>query len=161
MGNAELTSRLDVLESRDAINRLISEYAQAFDNRDEELLRGIWHEGARLSLGPTFGDFEGIDAIVGSAHTNWAQMPHMHHWMANTLIDLDGDRATARSAADVLCTHIDMGPIQISGLYRDQFERRNGRWAFVDRAFDLHFITPLTNWRPVAGTEFETQNKPG
>ena len=155
MSKQDLSARLDALESRFAIERLIFEYAQAFDNRDEQLLRGIWHEGARLALGPAFGDFEGIDAIMESARQNWAQMPHMHHWMANQLIEIDGDTATSRTAADVLCTHIEMGPVQIAGLYHDRFERRDGRWAFVDRSFDLHFLTPLQNWKPVAGSEAE------
>jgi hypothetical protein len=49
-------------------------------------------EYAVLALGDAFGNFEGIDAIVASAHQNWSQMPHMHHWMANTLINLEGSR---------------------------------------------------------------------
>ena len=32
-------------------------------------------------------------------------------------------KATANVAVDVLCTHVEMGPIQISGLYHDRFER--------------------------------------
>ncbi len=146
-------ARLDALESQNAIQRLIAAYAQAFDTHNETMLRGIWHEGARLSLGPEFGEFEGVDAIIASAHSNWAQMPHMHHWMANAMIDIDGDTATADVAVDVLCTHVEMGPIQISGLYHDRFERRAGRWAFVERTLDLHFLTPLKDWTPVAGTE--------
>ncbi len=153
MSNQELTARLDALESRFALERLISEYAQAFDSHDEALLRRIWHEGARLSLGEPFGDFEGIDAIVESARQNWQQMPHMHHWMANSLIDVDGNSASGRAAVDCLCTHIDLGPVQISGLYHDRFERRDGRWAFVERRFDLHYLTPLDNWKPFAGSE--------
>jgi hypothetical protein len=157
MNTHDLANRLDTLESRAAIDRLISQYAQAFDSRDEALLRGIWHHDARLSLGSAFGDVDGIEAIMDSAKTNWAQMPHMHHWMANVLIEIDGDRATARTAADILCTHVDMGPIQISGLYRDRFERREGRWAFVERVLDLHFVTPLANWKPVAGSEAKVE----
>ena len=37
------------------IERLISEYAQAFDNHDETMLRGIWYDGGRLLLGDAFG----------------------------------------------------------------------------------------------------------
>jgi hypothetical protein len=153
MSKQDTSARLDILESRLALERLISEYAQAFDTRDEGLLRNIWHKDARLSLGEPFGDFTGIDSIMESARHNWAQMPHMHHWMANPLIDIDGDRAAARSAVDVLCTHIEMGPVQISGLYRDLFERREGRWAFIERRFHMHYLTPLPNWKPVAGSE--------
>jgi len=153
MSNNDLASRVEAIETRFALDRLIAEYAQAFDTRDESLLRGIWHEDARLDLGAAFGSYEGVEAIVESAHTNWKAMPHMHHWMANALIDIDGDTATARAAVDCLCTHIEMGPIQISGLYHDTFERRQGRWAFIERRFDLHFLTPLANWKPIAGGE--------
>ncbi|WP_312440379.1 nuclear transport factor 2 family protein [Janthinobacterium sp.] len=149
----DIVARLDALESRIAIERLIASYAQAFDRRDAALLRSIWHDDARLSLGAAFGDFSGIEPIMESAKTNWASMPHMHHWMANAIIDLDGERASATVAVDCLCTHVSMGQVQISGLYHDQFERRDGRWAFVEREFDMHFLTPLANWVPVAGIE--------
>jgi hypothetical protein len=155
MTTPDVSSRLDAIESRVALERLIAEYAQAFDNHDEVMLRGIWHDDASLSLGATFGDFRGVDAIIESARQNWLLMPHMHHWMANPLIDIDGNRASGRAALDCLCTHVEMGPVQISGLYHDRFERRDGRWAFTERRFDLHFLTPLTGWKPVAGSEAE------
>jgi ketosteroid isomerase-like protein len=154
MSTQDLETRLDNVESQLAIQHLAAEYGQAFDNHDVDLLRSIWHEGAVLALGDAFGNFEGIDAIVASAHQNWAQMPHMHHWMANTLIDLNGDFATAKVAVDCLATHVEMGPVQISGLYLDRLERRNGRWAFVERRFELHYLTPLQNWKPIMGSEF-------
>ena len=152
MSATDLASRIDSLESRAAIEELISGYAQSFDNHDVALLKSIWHPDAKLSLG-AFGEYEGVDAIMGSAEQNWAQMPKMHHWMANAIIHVDGDSATGSAAVDCLCTHVEQGPLQISGLYRDVFERRDGKWAFVERKFDMHFLTPLSNWKPVAGAE--------
>jgi hypothetical protein len=146
-------ARLDALESRFALEHLIAAYNHAFDSRDEALLRDLWHDDARLLLGDAFGNYTGIDAIVESAHKNWQQMPHMHHWMANPLIDVDGDRASGKVALDALVTHVELGPVQISGLYHDTFERRNGRWAFTQRRFELHYLTPLPNWKPIAGSE--------
>lgn len=148
-----LTLRIELLETRVALERLIAEYALAFDGRDEHLLRSIWHEGAVLDLGAAFGSYQGIEAIIESAHINWASMPHMHHWMANAVIDIDGKTATGRVAVDCLCTHVEMGQVQISGLYHDCFERRDGRWAFTERRFELHFLTPLAGWKAVAGSE--------
>jgi hypothetical protein len=153
MSANDIQARLDALESRVAIDALINSYAQAFDSHDVDLLRRIWHDDARLDLGAAFGTFDGIEAIIASAHSNWSLMPHMHHWMANSLVAIDGETAPARVAADVLCTHVEMGPVQISGLYHDRFERRGGRWAFVERVFDLHFLVPLPGWKPVAGSE--------
>ncbi|RON50026.1 hypothetical protein BK666_06325 [Pseudomonas frederiksbergensis] len=148
-----LAARIELLETRVALERLIAEYAHAFDGRDEHLLRTIWHEGALLDLGAAFGSYQGIAAIIESAHSNWASMPHMHHWMANAVLDIDGETATGRVAVDCLCTHVEMGQVQISGLYHDRFERRDGRWAFTERRFELHFLTPLAGWKAVAGAE--------
>lgn len=158
MNSQDILARIDALESRFALERLIAAYNQAFDNRDEVLLRSIWHSDASLLLGNTFGNYTGIEAIIESAHKNWSQMPYMHHWMANPLIDIDGDQATGKVALDALVTHTEFGPVQISGLYHDRFERRDGRWAFVERRFDLHYLTPLPNWKPVAGAEAAAQS---
>jgi SnoaL-like protein len=152
MNDTNLSTRIDALESRIAIEALIYKYGHAFDGHDPEMLRSIWHDDATLSLGD-FGDNEGIDAIMASADGNWKAMPHMHHWMANPLIAIDGDLATGLVAVDVLVTSIESGPTQISGLYRDTYERRNGRWAIATRSLEMHFYTPLANWTPVAGSE--------
>lgn len=73
--------------------------------------------------------------------------------MANPLIEINGNDATGSAAVDCLCTYVSDGPLQISGLYRDRYERHDGCWGIVERRFDLHFVTPLANWVPVAGSE--------
>jgi hypothetical protein len=147
-----LIARLDALESRAAIDALISGYANAFDRRDRELLYSLWHSDSTLSL-PDFGSGENREAIMAMAENSWRQMPHMHHWMANPLIQIEGDVATGTVAADCLFHDIENGPCQVSGLYHDRFERREGQWRFVSRFFELHFLTPLQNWHPAAGPE--------
>ena len=124
--------------SRFAIDALIASYAEAFDTLNMDLLATLWHPDSRLLLGAN-GDAEGLDAILAQARVNMKRMPHMHHWMANALITVEGDRGHGVVAADC--------------QYRDIYERRGGRWAFLQRVFDMHFATPLQNWVPVAGTE--------
>jgi hypothetical protein len=147
-----LSARLDALESRAAIDRLISAYSNAFDRIDAALLQDIWHLDASLDL-PGFGSASGRDGILAMAENSWRQMPHMHHWMANPLIEIVGDSATGTVAANCLFHDIEKGPVQVSGLYHDTFERREGKWAFVSRRFELHYLTPLNDWLPVAGVE--------
>lgn len=48
----------------------------------------------------------------------------MHHWKANSLIDIEGDSATATVDANWLFNNIDQGPVQVSGLYLDRAARR-------------------------------------
>jgi len=153
MTNESIIQRLDALESRVAIEDLIAKYAQAFDTHDEAMLKSIWHDGATLSLGEALGEHVGVEAIVASARETWAAMPNTHHWMANSVIVIDGDVGTGISAVDAMVTHTDLGQAQISGLYRDHYARKAGRWAITARSFELHFMTPLKNWEPVAGSE--------
>ncbi|MFD9667698.1 nuclear transport factor 2 family protein [Rhodococcus sp. NPDC059968] len=149
----DIEARIDRLESQRAIERLIGQYAHAFDLQDIDTLRSIWHEGATLSLGEPFGNFTGVDAIVGAAHQLWSQSPRMHHWMSNAVIDIDGDTATATTALDCFVTNIESGPTQVGGNYHDRFERQDGQWGMVERVFDLHYFTPIKSWTPAHGSE--------
>lgn len=147
-----LAARLDLLESRLAIETLISAYANAFDRLNPDLLQQIWHEDSTLDL-PGFGGAGSRNEIISMAEQSWRQMPHMHHWMANPLIEIEGNSAVGTVAANCLFHDIEKGPVQVSGLYHDRFERRDGKWKFVSRRFELHYLTPLKEWVPVAGSE--------
>ncbi|MDY0747632.1 nuclear transport factor 2 family protein [Paucibacter sp. R3-3] len=150
--STSLEARLDAIESRFAIDTLIANYAEAFDTMNEELLATLWHPESRLLLGAN-GNSEGLEAILAQARVNMKRMPHMHHWMANALIKLDGDHGSGLVAADCIFYDVDQGPLQVSGQYRDVYERRDGRWAFLERTFTMHYAVPLQNWVPVMGTE--------
>ncbi|RAU47974.1 MULTISPECIES: nuclear transport factor 2 family protein [unclassified Pseudomonas] len=152
MNIEHLVDRLDALESRAAIDTLISAYANAFDRLDRALLQSIWHADSTLDL-PGFGNASSRDEILLMAENSWRQMPHMHHWMTNSMIQIDGDSAAGTVAADCVFYDIEKGPVQVSGLYHDTFERRSGKWAFKSRYFELHYLTPLKDWVPIAGNE--------
>lgn len=151
----ETDTRLELLETRNALLDLISGYAQAFDNHDPSLLRKIFHEDAILDLGEVYGRYEGIAAILAAADQFWIGAPHMHHWMANPLleIDLEAGTATASTALDCLSTFVESGTSHIGGRYRDTFRRIDGRWWITVRLFDLQFATPMPDWKPTVGTE--------
>src|SRR3546814_2928947 len=67
--------------------------------------------------------------------------------------EIKGDSAVGTVAADCLFHDLEKGPVQVSGLYYDRFERREGKWAFLSRRFELHFLIPLNDWAPIAGDE--------
>ncbi len=152
-------TRLELLEARNALLDLISGYAQGFDNHDAELLRSIWHEDAVLDLGEIFGCHRGLDAIMAAADQFWTGAPHMHHWMANPLaeIDLEAGTATASTALDCLSTFAGAGTSHIGGRYRDKFVRVDGRWVISERTLDVQFVTPMPEWKPAQGSEAESE----
>jgi hypothetical protein len=155
-----IEARLDALESREAISRLIADYGHAFDNHNGELLTSLWHEDANFDLGEPFGAFVGPAAILEGATELWADVPIQHHWMANVAIDLDGDTATSVTALDCFVTSVEAGPSMVGGQYIDRFERRNGVWKFADRKFDMAYFTPISDWSPVMGSEAATSDAP-
>lgn len=153
---SDIEARLEALESRWAIQDLASRYAQAFDRHDREWLRSLWFDDSVLNLGPAFGEpFVGIDNIMSAAEQLWAKTPVMHHWMANPLITLDGDKATAETALDCFVVDSEDGPTQVGGLYTDFCERRNGVWKIARREFDLHYWAPLPNWTAASGSDLQ------
>lgn len=60
--------------------------------------------------------------------------PRTHHVMANVDIDVDGDRAEARSSVTVL-QQTDRLPLQViaTGRYQDVLVRHGRSWRFADR----------------------------
>jgi hypothetical protein len=71
----------------------------------------------------------------------------MHHWMANPLIHIEGDSAVGTVAANCLFHDIEKGPV-----HHDRFERRDDQRC-LSRRFELHYLTPLKDWVPIAGRE--------
>jgi ketosteroid isomerase-like protein len=134
--------RLDLIESRFAIEDLIAKYAKGFDRKDPELLYSIWHDDAVLDFGEAFGVHEGMDAIHAAAEGFWGMITWMHHWQATPLIEIDGDRATAYVGLDCLVRHSEQGPVRVGGYYEDVFERRDGVWKFSRRMCDIQIWAP-------------------
>jgi hypothetical protein len=150
----ETSTRLELIETRNALLDLISAYAQGFDDHRPELLRDAFADDAVLELG-LFGRYEGIDAILGAAEQFWIGAPNMHHWMANPLleIDLDAGTASARTALNCLSTFTDSGTSHIGGRYDDAFARVDGRWVISERTLIVQFVAPLPDWVAAQGTE--------
>lgn len=148
-----LAVRLDKIESRMAIEELIAQYAHGFDSQDVELVKSVFHDDALLALGPPFGDFDGLESIGTAANDLWEQSPLMHHWMANVVIEIDGDEATGLAALDGLVMNVDDGPSMVIGNYRDRYERRDGRWAIAERHFEMQAWAPLDGWKATRGSQ--------
>jgi ketosteroid isomerase-like protein len=149
-------ARLDRIESRIEIEELVSKYAQAFDRHDREMLRSLWFEDSTLNLGVAFGDpFEGINGIMTAAESLWAKTPKMHHWMANSIVVIEGDKATAETALNCFVIDSEDGPTQVGGLYTDHLERRAGVWKIKLREFNLHYWAPINNWAAAMGSDIE------
>lgn len=76
---------------------------------------------------------EEIEALLTRINPEKGVGPFRKHVIANGLIDLDGDRATARTSYLVLAD-TGQGPAPISvGTYEDRLVRQNGEWLLSER----------------------------
>jgi hypothetical protein len=100
--NSDLAARIDRLESHRAIERLVHEYCHGADKRDPARWAAVWDADAVWAAGTDAGhQFHGLDAIATAVADQWAAFRQMHHFTANLVVDIAGERATGECDAVV------------------------------------------------------------
>ncbi|MDD3447006.1 MAG: nuclear transport factor 2 family protein [Zavarzinia sp.] len=142
---ANLRARLDRLESRDAVRRLMAAYMQGCDDR---LGAGIadlfWPDGIWEGLGGAAGGrLVGREAIAKSFAAAPARLTFTTHYLTNESIMVDGDRATGCWKLFEPCTFQERMALWMGGRYRNDFERRDGEWRLSHLRLWVEFRTPF------------------
>jgi 3-phenylpropionate/cinnamic acid dioxygenase small subunit len=130
----------------DAITALVHDYAARLDAGD---LDGVAALFEHAELGSTRHDRRQRGAQ--EARTIYDNViiyddgtPRTLHQITNVTVEVDGDRATARSCFTVLqVTGQGLHPI-LAGEYHDRFERVGGGWRFAERIFDPRLYGDLS-----------------
>lgn len=128
-----------VLEEKDAIRELMAQYCFHFDNGEFDAWVELFTGDGTFDLGAR-GRFGGRDALRNflKAIPLTNGLPMMKHCVMNTIVSVDGERATARSYVVVVRGGEQLG-LSIAGRYEDQLAKVGGEWRFKDRKvhFDL------------------------
>jgi 3-phenylpropionate/cinnamic acid dioxygenase small subunit len=135
-------------DAHEAIRWLLSRYCELMD------------AAAWAAVGELFADAELAgpnDAVLARGGAAVAAMyergtrlydgsPRTRHITANTLIELDGDGADARSSY-VVFQGVDGFALQpiITGRYQDRFVRVDGDWRFARRQFFVDHVGDLSH----------------
>lgn len=148
---ADLEQRLQKVEDELAIRRIIVEYAVRLDARDLDgyldlfASEGVWQVGDTVRRGR-----EEIREMLVGIYGNPDVEPYGYEGfrtVSNVQIDVDGDRATARSRHLTLVRGERGNPTPIlSGLYEDEFIRENGEWKILRRV-DHPIMPTAEEWR--------------
>lgn len=140
-----LEHKIDRLESRFALQDLVSDYCHGFDKRDWARFLAIWWEDCVWEIGPPFGRFEGHAGIERAIHqVLWPAWRESSHFTTNLRVAFDGpDRARGVCDVDCIGTTADGQAQTISATYTDRFERRGGVWKIRQRDVRMHHFSPL------------------
>ena len=117
----------------DEIRRTIAEHPQTLDDADTARYVALFVDDARLTAGAT--EYAGRPAIRGFIEGYFAsQEPgrQTRHMFGNSVIELEGDRAT--SVSDVMVfAQVNAGPWALATLTRhhDTLVRHGDRWLFA------------------------------
>ncbi len=128
------------------LHNLIARCAELVDTGDFAGVGALFAEGT-YSAG--FGSVRGA-ADVTKAFQRIVILypdgtPRTKHVTTNTILEIDGDTAAARSYFTVFQAVVDLLPLQAiaSGRYHDTFTRRDGQWRFTERRVHLDLAGDL------------------
>ncbi|AEV76301.1 hypothetical protein MycrhN_5836 [Mycolicibacterium rhodesiae NBB3] len=143
--DAELQERLARLEARAEIRDCIERYARGMDRRDRAILRSAYHDGA---VDDHVGFVGEVDDFIDWAFAYHSTQTRYQHYLLNHTADIDGDEAHAETY--YLFVGTDKEPANhmtlSGGRYVDRLERRDGRWAIVDRVCVVEWNAESTSF---------------
>ena len=133
-----LAARVQAIEDRDAITRLLMEYGRSLDNRDFATYSSLFASNGEWIGSGNFGSYKGPAAIKAAMEKTFANAKDIPkgtniHIMSNVIIDLHGDRATASSKWIFYTLDKAKPEGAIAGRYDDELIRENGTWKFLKR----------------------------
>lgn len=135
---------LTILEEKDAIGDLLSEYCFHVDNGDYEDWINLFTADGAFVAGPmgTNKGHEALTTFAAKALPAKGEGNGMKHCTMNSMIKVNGDEASAESYIVLVAgsPESDGGTTTpLAGRYRDKLRKVNGQWRFAEREvlFDI------------------------
>jgi len=135
---ATADARMQAIEDRMAIERLLVEYGRTLDNRDFAAYSHLF--SAKGEWKGALGSYRGPAAIQTAMEKIFtdaaADIPKgkNFHVMSDFVIDVQGDRATASSRFIFYKLDKSEPKPAVAGRYEDILIRENGAWRFLQRS---------------------------
>ncbi len=130
-------------DARAAIETLIFSYAERLDLGD---LDGVGQLFADSTYGPAgvaepLRGAQAVTEIMQASIQLYDGIPRTKHVTSNLIIEIDGERARARSYFTVFQSagEVSLQPI-VQGRYHDTFEQEGGNWCFSARVVFMDAI---------------------
>jgi uncharacterized protein (TIGR02246 family) len=138
-----IEDRLRLLEDIEEIRKLKARYAAACDdNYNADSIAELFTEDA-IWDGEALGKANGREAIRQFFSRAAEFFPFAIHNVMNPIVEVDGDRATARwSLLQPATMAKENRAVWLAAVYHDEYVRHHGRWMFRRLKVTSHFLTP-------------------
>ena len=121
------------MEDRLAVRERYDAYADAVSRADTDAYLACWtDDGVRSGVG---GACEGRAELLAHWEGIWTVVDRMSFFTQVASIEVDGDRAVARTFCLELLTFRDGESRQVVGHYDDVLRRLDGVWRFASRDY--------------------------
>lgn len=146
----QVERRLQRVEDELAIHRLLVDYSATQDARDYQAYAALFaREGEWVNGNRTY---KGREAILQMLTELYGPTPpgyinnESYHITSNPQIDVDGDRATARSRHLLVMRGPKGEPVpMLAGRYEDELIREDGKWKILRRV-DYPVMPTAEEW---------------
>ncbi|MFG2288215.1 nuclear transport factor 2 family protein [Streptomyces sp. NPDC048595] len=147
----------DPTSSHRAIENLIARYAELVDDGDFAGLGILLAYATFTGSGAPVSGGDAIEKMFRDTLIVYADgTPRTQHVTTNVAIEVDEQASTAvsRSYVTVMQALPDL-PLQpiAGGRYHDRFERRDGRWRFVERRVRINLVGEVSRHLRQAAAE--------
>lgn len=134
----DLEARITRIEDRIAISELRARYCFLVDQGQAEAAAELFTED---------GEFHGpVRSYVGRAehvkHYSSQVLSDMWHFIANEIIEIDGDAAIGQCYCDMPCVFEGESYVCVC-RYDDVLVKRDGVWKFKRRTVTFNYFVPL------------------
>ena len=140
-----IAARLQRVEDKEEIQRLLLEYGRTLDARDFAGYSALFAKDGEWVGG--FGSVTGPANIKAFMEKNMGTQPNTaknYHLLSNFVITVSGDSATAWSRWAFVVPGAQGATIAQAGRYDDTLVRENGRWRFKKRVASNDTAPPAT-----------------
>jgi hypothetical protein len=142
-----LQRRVQQLEDQEQIRTVLVQYGEYLDSRNYAAYAGlfardgVWTGGFGSATGPA-GIGAMLEKNLPAAEPGFINKSSFH-LMTTMVVEVDGDKATARSRYTFFTATTDNKPgVNLAGRYVDEFVREDGKWKIKRRT--THGVIP---WR--------------
>ena len=144
----DVLTRIDRLESKEAIRELATAYAIACDEHDMPRLTSLFTEDACFDAPNGAMVAQGKRAIVAMFEETFKIRGPAFHWTHDVTVSLDD--ADPNRARGLVLSHAETTPNDVVSIaamrYQDEYRREQGRWLFAKRVIHFLYYVPAAEY---------------